>query len=335
MSFNTEFKGEILAKEFTTNAERFAFISAVLRVCGTIHIDNRGANIEVENEYFNLISKFVNEVKVIYDISVEIDVQRKTNISDKSYKVKLPKEYTERIGDDTGFITYIGGQAVGFSAGAYNEFDNKNELKAYLLGIVASCISVTVPVSVDTTDSENEIIEEIYSGGYHLEMQFYSETLAYDIMNYLAQFDIFVKKIDRGEQFGLYIKDSNMISDFMAFFGASQSVLEINNILVSRSVRNDTNRVRNCELANMDKSILASVKQIQAIKLIDLEIGLDNLPDKLREVALLRVSNPDHTLDELRELLGGDISKSGINHRFRKLMEIARNIGDQGESADE
>ena len=330
MSFNTEFKNEILAKEFDENAERFAFVSAVLRVCGSIHIDNRGPNIEVDNEYFTLISKFVNEIKTIYNISVEIDVQRETNISDKSYKIKIPQEYTERIADDTGFITYIGGQAVGFSTGAYNEFDNKDEIKAYLLGIVSSCISITVPVAVS---SDN--MEEVFTGGYHLEMQFYSEELAYDIMNYLAQFDIFVKKIARGDQFGLYIKDSNVISDFMAFFGASQAVLEINNILVLRSVRNDTNRVKNCELANMDKSILASVKQIQAIKLIDMEMGLDNLPEKLRELALLRVDNPDFTLDELRELLGDEISKSGINHRFRKIMEIARNYSEQGEAKDE
>ena len=330
MSFNTEFKNEILEKEFSTNAEKFAFVSAVLRICGSIHIDNHGANIEVDNEYYTLIGKFMSEIKCIYDISLEVEIQRQTNISDKSYKIKLPKGFTERISDDTGFITYIGGQAVGFSTGIATELDNKDEIKAYLLGIVASCVSITVPTSVIADD-----MEEVYSGGYHLEMRFYNESLAYDIMNYLAQFDIFVKKIARDEQFGLYIKDSTIISDFMAFFGASQSVLEINNILVSRSVRNDTNRLRNCELANMDKSILASVKQIQAIKLIDLELGLDNLPEKLRELALLRIEYSDYTLDQLRELLSGEISKSGINHRFRKIMDIAKSYSSQVEAIDE
>ncbi len=325
MSFNTDFKNEILTTELNTNREKFAFVSAVLRVCGSIHIDSHGTNIEVDNEHYILISKFVNEIKHIYDISVEIDVQRQTNISDKSFKVKLPSNYTERIADDTGFITYIGGHAVGFSSGAYSEFDCKEEIKAYLLGIVASSISITVPTSSASNDLDN-----VYSGGYHLEMLFYSEHLAYDIMNYLAEFDIFTKKIARGEHFGLYIKDSNFISDFMAFFGASQSVLEINNILVLRSVRNDSNRVRNCELANIDKSIIASIKQVQAIQIINDEIGIDNLPDKLKELALLRLEFTDYTLDELRETLGGDISKSGINHRFRKIMEIAKNISNQG-----
>ena len=115
-----------------------------------------------------------------------------------------------------------------------------------------------------------------------------------------------------------------MISDFMAFFGGSEAVLKINDIMVERLVRNTTNRIKNFELANIDKSVEAGQKQYLAIKLIDEKIGLNSLSDKLRQIALIRLENPDYTLEQIAEEVGGDISKSGINHRFIKIIEIAK-----------
>ncbi len=114
----------------------------------------------------------------------------------------------------------------------------------------------------------------------------------------------------------------------MAFFSGSDAVVEINEIMVARSVRNDINRIRNCEIANIDKSVEAGQKQYLAIKKIEEKIGLDNLSSKLREIALIRLNNPDFTLEQIAEVCGGEISKSGINHRLRKIMEIAKNLED-------
>ena len=124
----------------------------------------------------------------------------------------------------------------------------------------------------------------------------------------------------------LFRSGSEMLSDFMAFFGGSNAVLELNDIIAYRSVRNDINRIKNCELANLDKSIEAGQKQYLAIKLIEEKIGLNSLSEKLREIAVIRLENPDFTLEQIAEIAGGDISKSGINHRFRKIMEIAKNL---------
>jgi len=96
--------------------------------------------------------------------------------------------------------------------------------------------------------------------------------------------------------------------------------------MVARSVRNKTNRERNCVIANIDKAVVAGQKQYQAIKLIDSKIGLENLSEKLRVIAKIRLDNPDFSLDQIAEEVGGGISKSGINHRFRKIMEIANAI---------
>ena len=322
MSFAQNFKLEILSHELVTNAEKLAFVSAVMRVLGSIHIDSKGRNIEIDSENNTLIQKFCFYLKELYDIDIEIDMQKHSNLQEKSYKAKLPYSYTDKIAEDTNFIIYIGGQAVGFSNGVEADFTSEAELKAYLLGIVASAVSITVP---------QEIEGGTYSGSYHLEMTFTNENLAYDIMNYLAQFDIFLKKITRGDFYSLYIKDSNMISDFMAFFGGNNAVLELNNIIAYRSLRNDVNRANNCMLANMDKTILAGQKQYMAIKTIEEKIGLDKLPEKLKELAIVRLNHPDYTLDNIALELGG-VGKSGINHRFRKLMEIASKLEEDSEN---
>lgn len=324
MSFSTDFKEEILNNQLDTKAEKLAFISAVIRVNGSIHIDSKSVNLEVESELYSLIRKFSEEIKCLYDFELEIEIIPETNISAKTYKIKLPKDFTKQISNDTGLITYIGDIAVGFSNGVGIELIGEEEIKSYLLGIVACSASVTVP-------QPSEDNEEIYVGGYHLEMIFSNETLAYDIMNYFAEFDILFKKIERGDNFGLYIKESEMISDFMAFFGGNNAVLEINNIIVARSVRNEINRVNNCMIANIDKSVEAGQRQYLAIKNIESKIGLDKLPEKLKEIALLRLENPDYTLDQIAECCKEQISKSGINHRFRKIMEIAKTLEEKTE----
>lgn len=316
MSFGSNFKQEILNYDFTTNAEKSAFLSGVMRICGSIHKDNKGVNLEINSDSYSLITRVAKEIKDIYDISLEIDIKNGNFVNEKTFILKLPCNITKQIASDTGMIEYIGDVAVAFSQGIDNEYATDKEIRAFLTGVVCSSVSITVPQL-----SEENV--ETYTGGYHLEMVFSNETLAYDVMNYFAQYDIFLKKIERGDMYGLYIKDSNMISDFMAFFGGNNAVIVLNNIIVARSVRNEVNRVNNCFIANMDKAIEAGQKQYLAIKTIDDRIGLASLPAKLRELAVLRLENPDFTLDQLANEIGGNISKSGINHRFRKIMEIA------------
>ena len=323
MSFSTDFKQEILNNELKTKAERLAFISAVIRQIGSIHISRNVINFEIESESSELINKCVEVIKSLYDIEIAITfhpVENSSKFVKNYYQLTLPAVATKQIATDTNLIEYIGDMAVGFSDGVGFEFNSSEEIKAYLLGIAVTSVSITIPVP-----SESD--SRVYVGSYSLEMRFNNESLTYDIMSYFAEFDIFLKKVKRGEEvYGLYIRDSEMISDFMAYFGGSNAVLELNNIIVSRSVRNKTNRERNCVIANIDKSVMAGQKQYLAIKAIDEKIGLDKLSDKLRELAKIRLDNPDLTLDQIAELVGGGISKSGINHRFRKIMEIANSL---------
>ena len=123
------------------------------------------------------------------------------------------------------------------------------------------------------------------------------------------------------------MKEAEKISDFLSLIGGYQALLKFEDVRIIRDMRNSVNRLVNCETANLNKTVSAAMKQVESIQLIDKEIGIDNLPDRLREVARLRIDNQDVSIKELGEMVStGKISKSGINHRLRKLNEMADKI---------
>lgn len=322
MSFSRQFKEEILNKELDSKEEKFAFLSAVIRQIGSIHISKNSFNIEIECESNLLILRIANELKLLYNTEVDIKVVPENKFKKKTFYLELPSNITKQLATDTGIISYSGDIAIGFANAKSNKNWTEAQIRAFLFGIAVTSANVSVPTP-SATDSS------VYEGGYSLEMRFSSETTAYDVMEYFAMFDILMKKVERNESYILYIRESEMISDFMAFFGASNSVIELNDIIVARSVRNMTNRVQNCEIANIDKTVNAGQKQFLAIKLIEEKIGLNSLSEKLREIAQIRLENPDFSLDQIANSVGDGISKSGINHRFRKIMEIAESLKNQ------
>lgn len=316
MSFSVDFKNEIINTELKTAEEKFAFLSAIIRQIGSIHLSKNVVNIQIECEYYPLILKVAEEVKSLFDYPLDIKMYGENNFRGKNYSLELPQSITRQIAEQTGIIKFLNDKAIAFlDEEKSNDWDEK-QIKAFLFGIALSSANITVPTQT-TKDSS------VYEGSYSLEMRFNSENTTTQVLDYFAKFNIFLKKVERSDYFLLYIRDSEMISDFMAFFGGSQAVIEISNIIVARSVRNQTNRVQNCEIANIDKTINAGQKQYLAIKLIDDKIGLANLSEKLREIAVIRLKNPDFSLDQIAQEVGGGISKSGINHRFRKIIEIA------------
>ncbi len=159
--------------------------------------------------------------------------------------------------------------------------------------------------------------------GYHLELSCNSESLANDFKRLINSFGLRAKVFARKNSHVVYIKESEQISDFLALIEAHNHVLEFENVRIIKELRNKTNRIVNCENANLDKIINSSARQIDDIMLIDSRKGLDSLPDRLKEVARLRLAYPEAALSELGEMLSPPLKKSGINHRFRKIREIA------------
>ena len=129
--------------------------------------------------------------------------------------------------------------------------------------------------------------------------------------------------VERKKNYIVYLKESEQIVDFLNYTGAHGMLLNYENVRIMKEMRNRANRIVNCDNANIDKTMMAAEKQIAAIQQIEKAKGLDFLPPKLRQVALLRLEEPDMSLKELGEQLDPPLGKSGVNHRLAKIEEIA------------
>lgn len=159
---------------------------------------------------------------------------------------------------------------------------------------------------------------------YHLEIILSNKRNAQIIKNLLSKMQIHLKELERKNGYSLYIKEGEEISRFLAFIGANSSVIKFEEIRVIREIKNNVNRKVNCETANLNKTINAAVRQIEAIKKLKETGKFKNLSDNLKEMANLRLENPDSSLVELGQMLKDPIGKSGVNHRLNQLIELAR-----------
>jgi DNA-binding protein WhiA len=164
------------------------------------------------------------------------------------------------------------------------------------------------------------------SSDYHLEMVTGNEDFARSIIKVMHTFSMKAKLTDRKNDYIVYLKDGESITNFLRVIGAHNSMMELENARVLKEMRNNVNRRVNCETANLGKVGKAAVRQVNCIKFIDEHMGLSELPEALQQTALLRLEYPEASLNELVEY-SGDIGKSGINHRLKKLQEMAIGLG--------
>jgi DNA-binding protein WhiA len=161
---------------------------------------------------------------------------------------------------------------------------------------------------------------------YHLEIATHSEMSAEIIKDLLSDYDINTKIITRKGSHVAYIKEGEQIVDFLNIIGAHGALMELENVRILKDMRNSVNRIVNCETANLEKTVNASVRQMENIRYIQSTIGIDKLPDNLVEIANMRLEFSEASLKELGEMLHPRLGKSGVNHRLRKLDEIADRI---------
>ena len=158
---------------------------------------------------------------------------------------------------------------------------------------------------------------------YHLEFMTGNENFAKEIIHVLRLFHIHAGLTERKEEYVVYLKEGDAVTSCLQIMGAQSALMEFENVRIMKTVRNQINRQVNCETANLQKVVDAAVRQVKAIRIIDREIGIDELPEKLRIVARLRWDNPEASLKELEELMDGELSKSGIGHRLKKIEALA------------
>ena len=150
-----------------------------------------------------------------------------------------------------------------------------------------------------------------------------NEDYANSLRDLINSFGLNSKIVARKNSFVVYLKESEQISDLLSMIGAYQALLSLQSTKIVKEMRNNVNRIVNCETANLSKTVNAAVRQVENIKLIQNKIGISSLPENLQEIALLRVENEDMSLKELGEMLNPPISKSGVNHRLKKIEQIA------------
>ena len=161
---------------------------------------------------------------------------------------------------------------------------------------------------------------------YHFEIALLSDELTSLIIKLIKDFDIEPKTVERKKYHVVYVKESQEIADLLILMGAHASLLDMENIRIIKDMKNRVNRRVNCETANLNKTVSAAVRQVSDIEFIEQTRGLKSLPDSLYEIAVLRLEQPDMALKDLGELLNPPIGKSGVNHRLRKISEIAEDI---------
>lgn len=158
---------------------------------------------------------------------------------------------------------------------------------------------------------------------YHLEMIVANKESLQQIKTILENLGIQIKTLQTKQKYSLYLKEGEEISKFLALIGANKAVMQFEDIRIQREMRGKVNRLVNCESANLNKTINASIEQIAAIKKLKETKKFNKLDDNLKEIANLRLENPDMPLSELGKLLKNPIGKSGVNYRLKKIMEIA------------
>lgn len=158
---------------------------------------------------------------------------------------------------------------------------------------------------------------------YHLEVNLSNKDNLDYLFNILINRNISCKKLEQDKKYSIYLKDGEEISTFIALIGANNSVLKFENVRVKREMRGKVNRIVNCQTANLNKTINASVEQIEAIKKLQETKSFNKLDENLKEIALLRLEYPDMSLLELGKKLKNPIGKSGVNYRLKKIIQIA------------
>ncbi|TFD95849.1 DNA-binding protein WhiA [Jeotgalibacillus sp. R-1-5s-1] len=307
MSFASETKKELTQIEANDCCSK-AELSALIRMNGSLSFSNRALIVNIQTENAAIARRIYTLIKKSYTVQVELLVRKKMRLKKNNVYIVRIAEQAREILEDLNIL------GEGFSLNhsiSPSVIGKKCCQRAYLRGAFLAGGSVNNPET----------------SSYHLEIFTLYEEHNESLSKLMNQFGLNSKTIERKKGFVTYLKEAEKITEFFSLIGAHQALLRFEDVRIVRDMRNSVNRLVNCETANLNKTIGAALRQVENIRFIERHAGLGILPDKLREIAELRVAYQDVTLKELGEMVsGGTVSKSGINHRLRKIDEIAEKL---------
>ena len=294
MSFSSIVKEELSKKVSSARHCQIAELAAIYSFCGSFVQKNKEnsyiffnfENVLVANKCFTLMKK-------AFTIYSGCDFVNQIAYDEKSLTISVnDKELCEKIQD---------------ALESFSVTERTCCRRAYLRGAYLCGGSTTDP-----------------GKSYHLEIVCKNKKSADKIIELFETFDVDAKLVERGRYYIVYIKDSNKIVLALNVFEAPVALMEYENNIIMKEMRNSINRQNNCDVANLNKTVSAAQSVISDIKQLMGTAEYENLPDNIKEVAMLRVEYPDASLKELGEMLTPPLGKSGVNHRLRKLSEMAR-----------
>lgn len=289
MSFSSDIKQELNNLKNLSNKELVKYELIGYLLSGNIDIDKNNLEFTTENDYnINRFSKLLSNLNINHNIDV----------SGKIFIIIVKKK-------EISEIVKIENNKIYFQEEIAN-IKNQELLKAIVRGMYLGSGSVNNP--------ENK---------YHLEVTFSNESNMELAISILEKLGIKTKKMIMKNKYYLYIKEGEEISKILALIGANKAVMKFEEIRIQREMRGKVNRLVNCKTANLNKTINASVEQIAAINKLKENGEFNKLNENLKEIAELRIENPDMSLIDLGKLLKEPVGKSGVNYRLKKIIELA------------
>ena len=303
MSFTTNIKNEISNIEYS-ESEKMAELSAILNIGVKIHEDN----FEILTENLSVARRIYKLIKDIYHVEIEMDTSEVNTLrKNKLVSLKVTEKIDLILNDlcilENGKRIYIPHNYL---------IDELKDKQAYLRGIFMMCGSINDPKT----------------SRYHAEFVISNEETANEVNKLLNELHFNSKVIKREKNYMVYIKESEKISDFIKMLNATTSLFYYEDIRIYRDHKNMTNRLNNCEQANVDKIIASSNEQLELIRKLRETRDFDLLDERIKDICIYKEKYPESSMAELAEIISSEterpITKSCINHRFRKIKEMLK-----------
>ena len=300
-NYSVSAKNEILRNEKGSDCCMLAFLSAVVHTAGSVFFSTDGLRIELLCESDTLKERVSLLFAEFYGVAPVLSGKHLIVSGENVMEILYDLRIFGVIGEETAVVSGIADTLI----------EEEHCKASYIKGAFLGSGSVSLKT------------------GYHLEFTLSSADMANDLSAILNYFGINSKIITHNGKYVVYVKDNVSVSDCLALMGANSAVLALNNEVALRDIRKQSNRVNNCDYANINKTVNTSVRQVQDIRIIEKKLGLNSLNPKLREMAMARTDNPDATFADLAHMLS--IPKSTVKNRLNKLGEIAAQLKEKGE----
>lgn len=313
MSFSSQTKIQLAQIQTANRCCQLAEFLALTKTDGTISINStKGVTLSIVTENVAVAKKIFKLTKLLFERPGEVTVYRKNRLGkNKIYSVEIPPQQgVDEVFVHLGLMDVQGRWRNNFREGFPTEALKKTCCKrAYLRGAFLGSGSVNNPES-----------------SYHMEIVCSNSGHARELQALLKTFQVNARICQRKSQYVLYLKDAEQIVEFLNLIGAHQALFAYENERIRKDLCNKVNRQENFDLANTDKIVNASLEQRQAIEKIANTLGLEKLPPRLREIAELRLENPQSSLGDLGEMVQPPITKSGVRHRLKKIQELSEEL---------